>query len=620
MHAFAIAIGLPELSSERLAQAVDEVGRQFGLDPATAWRADSEGGSLTAAGIHHGDAAGPRRYLSRDRQTITLFDGLPVDPAARRCAHDAAEIARGWEMWARDLEGQFCAARIDLQRERAELLLDTFGLVPVFLLRRGAGVLASNSVQAIRSLLGPSAPDPLAVSSMVGLGWASSRHTLLRDVRALAGGALHVLEDARLSTRIHFGPANIDRVRGAATSAQELTEYMATLIESAVRDIEPIRCAITAGRDSRLLLALLRDRGLTADYYTAGWPDDSDVLWAQALARRFDFPHRVLVPDEDPALDWTRMAAGFISQTDGLSSLGQVRDYLEFTSTPEHLGVKLWGVGSEIGRTTGDTPMTAANLPLLGHVSMLQGRVLKMKADAHRELMTAQAQSVLDQSIRGFFADRRAEGWHTNEVPSLFFTFERVGCHGATGPRRAARADDLFSPYCTRLYAEYCLARSPAERYVELPYYQLLSRLSPQLLDYPFKDPLRPPQPWRAGGRAICDLARVAATRIGLGSSGGDAAGVGRTPFAYEWFEHRLDFMRELFAQDDSPLWELVSRERVHALLRADPDKRRPQLEGLLRAATVFWYFHGEEGRDLTEPRRQDTVPGGATSSRSRAI
>jgi asparagine synthase (glutamine-hydrolysing) len=591
-------MGFPELSSERLAQAVGEVGRQFRLDPTTAWRADSEGGSLTAAGIHHGAAAAPRRYLSRDGQTITLFDGLPVDPEARRCAHDAAELAHGWEAWVRDLEGQFCAARIDLQRERVELLLDTFGLVPVFLLRRGAGGLASNSVQVIRSLLGPTAPDPLGVSSMLGLGWASRRHTLLRDIRALAGGALHVIEDGRLCTRIHFGPANIDRDAGAATSAEELTEYMGTLTESAVRGIEPIRCAITAGRDSRLLLALLRDRGVTADYYTTGWPDDSDVLCGQALARRFDFPHRVLVPDEDPALDLTQTAVGFISQTDGLSSLGQLLDYLEFTSTPEHLGVKLWGTGSEIGRTTGDPPMAAANVPLLGHLSMLQVRVLRMKADAHRKLMTAQAQSVLDQSIDGFFADRGAEGWHTNEIPDLFFTFERVGCHGATGPRRAARADDLFSPYCTRRYVEYCLALSPAERYVELPYHQLLSRLSPELLDYPFEDPLRSPQPWRAGGRAICDLARVAGARFGLGSPGGDAAGAGRTPFAYAWFEHRLDLMRELFAHDDSPLWELVCREHVHALLRADPDRRRLQLEGLLRAATVFWYFHGEPGRD----------------------
>jgi asparagine synthase (glutamine-hydrolysing) len=594
LHAFAIAVGLPNVSSERLAAAVGEVGRRSRLDSATAWRVDSDGGSLAAAGVHHGAVAAPRRYVSRDGATITLFDGLPVDHAGHR-AHDAAELARGWELWARDLEGQFCAARIDLERERAELLLDSFGLMPVFLMREGGGALASNSVQVIRTLLKPSAPDPLGVSTMLGLGWASRRHTLLRDVRALAGGATHVLESGRIGTRIHFGPADIDRRAGADTSADELAQYMATLTESAVRDIEPVRCAITAGRDSRLLLALLRARGLAGDYYTIGRPEDADVVWARALAERFGFPHRLLVPEEDdPQLDWTRMAAEFIAQTDGLSNLGQLIDYLEFASAPESIGVKLWGIGAEIGRAgPGDTPITAANMPLLGHSLAIQRRVLAMKADAYRNLMTADAQQILDQSVDRFAADRRAEGWHVNEIADLFFTFERVGCHGATGPRRAAAADDLFSPYCSRRYAEYCLALSPAERYVELPYHRLLSRLAPELYDYPFEVPLRPAQSWRAGPRAARKLARVAAARAGLGGSGAEADAGARLPFAGEWFEQRLELMRELFAHEDSPLWDFVARERVHALLAADPEERRPQLDGLLRAATAFWYFHG---------------------------
>jgi asparagine synthase (glutamine-hydrolysing) len=594
LHAFAIAVGLPDLPGEALVAAVGEVGKQFGLDPATAWAAGSDSRSVLAAGVHHGSAATPRRYLSRREQALTLFDGLPVEPSGRHVGHDAEQLAQGWDSWCADLEGQFCAANIDLGRERVELRLDTFGLMPIFSMRRGQGVLLSNSVQVIRALLDPSSLDALGVSTMLGLGWACDHHTLLEDVRVLAGGATYILEPGRFQTRTHFGPDAVDRQAGSRTTPDELTEFMARMIENAVGDVRPVHCAVTAGRDTRLLLAFMRSRGLDADFYTIGRSEDEDVLWAQELGRRFGFEHRTIVPDQDTGLDWDSLAGDFLAETDGLSNFGQLIDYTELSGTPEQLGVKIWGIGSEIGRAgPGDTPISAANAPLLGSSLKLQRRILEMKADGYRELMTAQAQSILDRSIEEFAAQRLQEGWKVNEIAELFFTFERVACHGATGPRRAAAEDDLFSPFCSRRYAEYCLALKTTERYAELPYHQLLSRLSPELYRYPFETPLRSPRPWMTKPRAMERLTGVALKRFGFGTQGVDLQGGGRPPFVFEWFERSLDTMRELFAQEQSPLWELIERDRVLSLLGASAEERYPHLEGLLRAATVMWYFHG---------------------------
>jgi len=593
LHAFAIALGLGDVTSERLAGALREVGLQFGLDDSTAWQLASPSGALQAAGVHHGESALPRRYLHRGDRTLTLYDGLPVDPAGARPAHDAEQLAAGWESWANALEGQFCAARVDLDRDRVELRLDTLGLIPVFIMRVGDGTLASNSIQVIRAMLAPTNPDPLGVSTMLGLGWACDRHTLLNDVRALRGGATHTIATGSLSTSETFGPGRIDRRAGAEMGPDELADYMATMMESAVRGIRPVHCALTAGRDTRLLLAFMRSRGLSGDYYTIGRPTDGDVVWAERMARDFGFEHRTIDPNSAVELDWTEIAARFLAQTDGLSNLGQLVDYAEDLGSPEHIGVKVSGVGSEIGRAgPGDTPISAANTPLLGSSLRLQTRLLSMKADAFRELMTPAAEHLLDGSITEFAGRRLAEGWQVNELAEQFFVFERVACHGATGPRRAAHADDFFSPFCSRRYAEYCLARSPHERYVELPYHQLLSRLSPELYAYPFERPLRPPQPWRAVPRAIERLARVAAGRFGPGRGGIPLEG-GRPPFVFEWFEQRLGLMQDLMGTGDSPLWEFVARERVQGLLRAPAEERYPHLEGLLRVASVFWYFHG---------------------------
>lgn len=592
MHVFAIAADIPALTPERISSAVAGVGHEFRLDPSTAWTVRSRTAVIVAAGVHHGEAAQPRRYIAHSPHAVTLFDGLPVDPEGEHVAYDASVLAAGWDIWADRLEGQFVAAQVDLERERVELLLDTFGLMPVFVARRDGGVLASNSVSVIRSLLDLSAPDPLGVSSMVGLGWAASRHTLLRDVVALSGGAKHAIRDGTVVTDTHFGPQHIDRRAGAQTSVAELADYMATLTESAVRGIEPVRCALTAGRDSRLVLALVRARDITTEYYTIGRFSDPDVMWGRALARHFELHHQVLVPDDDAGRDWTGIASRLIAQTDGLSDFRQLIDYLH----PEesgHLGVRLSGLGGEIGRNGPyDNTIIAANVPLLGRIASLQRRVLRMKADAFRDLMTPEAQAVLDRNTGRFFDDRLAEGWHVNEIADLFFAFERVGCHGATTPRRAAAVDDLFSPYCTRRYTEYCLAMSPAERYVELPYHQLLWRLSAQLADFPFEEPLLRPRPRRAGLRAIHRAALVSAARAGIGRAQ-DAPGASEPSFLDEWFELRLGLMQDLFAHDASPLWDFVSRNRIHALMQGAPGERRAHLVGLLRVATAFWYFHG---------------------------
>ena len=594
MHAFAIALGLPEVTSERLAGALEGVGRQFGLDAGTAWQAASPSGALQAAGLHHGESALPRRYIHRSRGMITLFDGLPVDPGGRHPAYDAEQMAAGWEGWAAGLEGQFCAARVDLERDQVEFRLDTLGLVPVFIMRSAGGTLASNSVQVIRELLSPTAADPLGVSTMLGLGWACDRHTLLADVSALRGGAAHTIGRDGIATAEFFGPDCIDRRAGARTGPDELADYMATMIESALRDVRPVHCAVTAGRDTRLLLAFMRSRALSGDFYTIGRPTDGDVRWAERLARDFRFAHRTVDPDSGAELDWGEIAASFLAQTDGLSNLGQLVDFAEEIGSPERIGVKLSGVGAEIGRAgPGDTPISAANVPLLGGSLRLQTRLLSMKADGFRGLMTPTAEGLLDRSITDFAERRMQEGWHVNELAEQFFVFERVACHGATGPRRAAHADDFFSPFCSRRYAEYCLALSPQQRYVEVPYHQLLSRLSPELYEYPFERPLRPPLPWRAAPRAVGRLGRVFAGRYGARRRGVALDG-GRPPFVFEWFEQQLEVIRELLGSaGDSPLWEFVARRPVEELLSAPPAERYPQLEGLLRVVTVFWYFHG---------------------------
>lgn len=598
MHLFAIAAQIPHLSSVRLGQAVSAVGESFGLDLDTAWQCGREDRALAAAGVHHGARAAPRRYLHRAPDSITLFDGLPVDPSGARCAYDAEALAGGWDGWVTELEGQFCAARLDLERGSIEVLLDTFGLVPVFAAQHERGVLLSNSVAVIRLLLSLDQPDEVAISSMLGLGWAIERRTLLRGVRALEGGARHeVSAEGTMTAHVHFGPAQIARAAGTRTSAGETADYVASMTRNAVAGLRPVSCALTAGRDSRLVLAMARARALDVDYYTVGASaEEQDLQWAERLAEEFGLRHRAVVPVEREEVDWLAMAARFVDDTDGLSGLDRLVNYAEDPDrfalpADRRVGVRLSGIGGEFSHGANDTTNAFANLPLIGHMPGMQRRRLTRKTQAFRELMTPQARAIVDQGMRRFVAARRSEGWRTNDIAEAFFAFERLGSYGATIPRQAAAIDDLFSPYCSRRFVEFCLAFSAAARYVELPYERLLASLAPELRAFPFEFPLRRPRRRLASLRAAQEVASVLIAARGGAQRSNEGA---PQPFAHRWFERHLAPMRELLAQPDSPLWELVDRSRVHSLMRGSAADRSGQLEGLLRVASLFLYFHGE--------------------------
>ncbi len=597
MHLFAIATDIPSVRAEDLRRALLVEGQGFGLDPETAWLATSPAGALAAAGVHHGAQAAPRRYLARDAETITLLDGLPVDPSGAHRGHDAAALAGGWSTWAGDLEGQFCAARLDLARERVELQLDAFGLVPVFVARRRNGALISNSVGVIRGLLGLQTPDPLGVASMIGLGWATARTTLLDGLVALAGGGRHEVHGGRITSRLRFGPREIRR-EAPDVGPVELAHGMTEMTASALGDLAPVHCAVTAGRDSRMALALVRAADIDVSCYTIGDPADDDVLWGHALARRFGLPYESLGLSDCGEMDWTSVAERLVRQTDGMSDLRQMIDYLQprdprgGAAQVAGIGVKVSGVGGEIGRNGPyDNTIAAANVPVLGTMTAVQRRVLGMKASACRDLLTPAARSLLDASIGAFFDDRLAEGWRANEVADLFFAFERIGCHAATAFRRTAAWDDLFTPFCSRLYAEYCLRMSPAERYVELPFHQLLERVSPELYRHPYEDPPASANPHLASWRATRKTAGYVLARL-RHSSQSSRGEESKPPFMAGWLEQNMPLISGLFDHADSPLWELVSRERVQSLLVAEPAERVNRLDGLLRVATVFWYFH----------------------------
>jgi asparagine synthase (glutamine-hydrolysing) len=601
VHLYAIAVNAPSLSEERLNVELSMVGDSFALDPTTAWSARSPGGAIAAVGIHHGqERCGPRRYLARDATHLTWFDGLPVERADRFRGCDAEALAANWPMLEACLEGQFNAVRLDLEGERAEVLLDTLGLVQVFVAREGDGWLISNSATLIASALELRDPDPLGVSSFLGLGWAAGDATLTSGVSVLCGGARHGFSSGGHVTCRHFGPETIPQRGNEHFAASDVAESLTSLTASAVRDMDRVGCALTAGRDTRMLAALLNATGEDALYFTGGTTDHPDVVIACEIAQGLGLRHEVVCHDPNGAsLDWTDAAIQFVRQNDGLVSLKQIGDYIDLSVQRPPLGVKLGGVGGEIGRCgTGQLTAIATNVPFLRASVRAQRKLLAMKARNDGGLMTPESCEELGRYLDVFREQRLGEGWRPHELQEAFYTFERVGRWGASG-RRMAGTDDAFLPLCSRAFIDYCFSLGAAERYIEAPHYRLLTELSPALRDHRFESPLLPQRSWVAPLHASRKLTHAIRERVqpARSSANGEdqapAAVRPAYPFPHAWLEKRLELVRGLFSQPSSELWSFISRPRIEALLNGPEADRARYQEALLRATTVFWHFHG---------------------------
>jgi hypothetical protein len=605
VHLYGIAADVAGLTELELQGALVALGEDFALDPRTAWSARSADGRVIAAGVHHAaELCASRRYTSISSTRATWFDGLPVHADGALEAHDAGALAANWDSLERTLEGQFSAVHFDLAAARVEVQTDTLGMSQVFWAPRGEGGLISNSATLIATLLGLDEPDPLGASTFLGLGWPVGTHTTTRELGVLPGGARHVLNGTGLQSRRSFGPGELieqaqRRPEPAARLAADLTRQMAGV----VRGVGPVYCALTAGKDTRVVTALLHATGQDdVLYYTNGGEDVEDVIVARELASRFGLRHEVYRPDPASAtIDWTRAAALFMRQNDGLVSLHQLPDYVDLDGPPQPLGVKLWGMGGEIGRAgTGALMATGTTVPLVRRSGRLQHKLLALKVRNAARLMSDEALAQVDGYLRDYQRERLQEGWPEQQVQDAFYTFERIGRWGATGPRRAAGRDDIFTPFCSRSFIDYCFSLSAGERYLEAAHYRLLSELSPTLRDHRLSVPFQAQQPWLAPvlatGRLLRALRELAMRRMHARSGTSLAAQpiAPEYPFPHVWLEQRLGLVREMFASHpSSQLWSFMSRTRVEELLGGEESQRARHQEELLRAITLFWHFHG---------------------------
>ena len=266
-------------------------------------------------------SAGLKRYPNGDYAFVCgtcLFEGAGLASAALLYDAAATDPALSEEFM-----GHYAAV---LRKDgRTEIKLDGFGGYHIFYNLEAR--IVSSSFYAICSVLPSLTLSQQSACEYVFNGVVSGDETLFTEVKL-----------APIQARIVVGPQALEVVRPGLpvtrtyTSARRdasLRDSIALLdryFGAVARSFgDRVRCALSGGYDSRLILAYLRRHGMKPSVYVYGSAHQRDVLIAQEIARGEGFPLDVIDKDDRPIIspiEFVETARRNFLATDGYGYAG----------------------------------------------------------------------------------------------------------------------------------------------------------------------------------------------------------------------------------------------------------------------------------------------------------
>lgn len=500
---------------------------------------------------------------------------------------NAQELSKHWNEVGTTVEGQFSAVRADLERPRLEVRIDFLGMGQVYYWTQGSRWLFSNSVELIARAIRSADLDPIGISLAISLGWVSGDRTLHDAVRVLPraahwrweGTSNDPVKDCDYPANRFWSPLRTSRF--GHSDAAQVGAKLAGICSELSKQQGTLECPITGGRDSRVLVGLMMLGQVSTQYYTDSFSgSEEDVDIGQEVARRFNLPYHVVYKDiQDLKLEWSNAVERLVRQNDGMVSLWQVADVL-WPQKPESAPrVRVWGIGGEIGRGNYDNPKWHYGLK----TAALAKRFLTRKLVEQSELITGESTIAAIKFLEKWVDQTLDDGCPVDDIPDLFYTFERVRRWAASNARKVRPWVDIFAPLCTRPFVEAAFGLAPSLRFCEPIHYELV-RLNPKLHQIPFSS-----EPWRNQNPDLSMFKMLWDKKIRSRRT------ARKSPASYQavLLEHNLEEVRDFcFAQGDSCVWNYIRRPQLESLLHktASPQARQSQLTLLLQVITLLRY------------------------------
>ena len=607
------------LMGKRESEMVSELQRMTEiyprLNPKTIWSRRSTSGLLFAASMHTDDlAAAPRQYVTEGEKQVVFYSGLPINSTGNFAAHRSEALSSHWDELTENLEGMFCIIRARYNPSpRLELLTDIIGMEQVFYYHQDNLWLISNSVNLIARIVGNLSLDPLGISLYSIMGYVGDDRTLLSSIKVIPGGQYWTWkeDDTEPSQQGYCKPSRFARQpRKNLTSsyfhrlADDLSENLRILSQS----FDNITCSLTAGRDTRLVAALLIHAGLKAQYYTFGEQSGTDAKIAQQIADAFDLNYRLIhITGTEVIRNWDTTYRQVILQSDGMGTVDLIPAILaNQTLNSDSLCIDLGGTGGELAKGAMDRTPDRGLLFGRHDIASMQSYLFNKSVNDYGGFIHQEGIEMGRDYIHRFVTQHLNEGFAPVDIPHVFFLYSRVRRKRGNNKRVQMQYQDFYTPFISRPYIEAAFAISALERYSEPVHYNII-RLLPKLHSIPLDK-----NPW-AHQNPVMNLlysyykekilSRVRRRISKTLTSGRKLKTMSIKPhYATDmfdqtsWFEAKREQIREFcLDQNDSLVWNFVDRSVFEKISSTGVDptelsKYGPYIMVFFRIANLFYY------------------------------
>lgn len=494
--------------------------------PVESWRHPA--GAACMAWVAHGpEQTGGVEYVALEAERIALFAGRPILWAASsadgRRPLDARVHLAGVPREA--LDGRYAVARASGDGVSASA--DLAGAYPLYETETGGAHWMSNSAAVLRELHGSAELNLDSLAGLLGGGWPLDGNPAWGAVR-----------------RIPLSPAPVHPGSGfhPERAAELLVAVTRALFDWPGR---PQVIPLTAGRDSRLVLAAALAAGVDFEANTGGGDADPDVVTGRRLAELTGVRHS-LISDEGMWHDWRRGAELIGLMAGGTASLA---DAAGFPIRAREGALPLWhsGQGGEVARFYYGT---GAGLAQAGLTQVLARKFLGQRP-GRRGVLSSDAEASVRAQIEEWVRAQLDAGIAPDDVPDMFYLRRRMGTWAGPGHGCVEFVRDTTSPLWSWRLAADELGLPAAQRARETFHRELLQRLAPQLAQVPYERK-------RGLRQKLADAARRRARRRPESAT-------------HEPFAAILPEIRDtVLSQPDHPAWPLLDRTRVERLLSSD--------------------------------------------------
>jgi asparagine synthase (glutamine-hydrolysing) len=347
---------------------------------------------------------------------VLVFHGEVYDTesADNTATHVLEEYLRKGDRCVENINGVFHFAVYDRQSATITLFADKFGLQPIYYATPEGAFLFAGEIRALLcDDLIEKEPDYWSLADFLHYGQILGIKTPFRDIKVLAPGSVLTfnMRTRKAEIRKYWNLDSVFMPRGErdeTVSSDEVVDSLLEAVEVRSSHHDLLGLSLSAGLDSRALVAGLGKRSQGLHTYTLGLSGCADQILSERIARIAGAQHKFVELTKKYIDDFENMAVQMILLSDGMFHPHESTEMLALEYLKQgDFKVLLRGHGGELSKAALAFPVMVTpeldgcltGLDALNYIYKITNRVCR-DADARQLFTDSFCEYILDDPLR----------------------------------------------------------------------------------------------------------------------------------------------------------------------------------------------------------------------------